>query len=41
LNVDENPTCQKCVCSLNYPRNAVSNSQLTDLEKTETISVNH
>jgi Fe-coproporphyrin III synthase len=41
LNVDENPTCQRCVCSLNYPRNAVSNSQLTDLEKTETMSVNN
>jgi Fe-coproporphyrin III synthase len=23
LNVDENPTCQRCVCSLNYPQNTV------------------
>ena len=40
LNVDENPTCQRCVCSLNYPRNTISNSQVRDLDEIGTMSVN-
>ena len=41
LNVDENPTCQRCVCSLNYPRNAISNSQHMEPEQIGTRSLNN
>jgi MoaA/NifB/PqqE/SkfB family radical SAM enzyme len=39
LNVDENPTCKRCVCSLNYPQKEASNRRLTDLEEIGTMSV--